>query len=79
MMDVLFVLASTLVFAGAIAAFRRQSRVARSIWWAYLIFATVCVAYAIVSGILDASQVPDELLEHLSTAIAFYKKEEPGS
>jgi hypothetical protein len=37
------------------------------------------VAYAIVSGILDASQVPDELQEHLSTAIAFYKKEEPGS
>ena len=36
------------------------------------------VAYAIVSGILDASQVPDELLEYLSTAIAFYKKEEPG-
>jgi hypothetical protein len=37
------------------------------------------VAYAIVSGILDASQVPDELLEYLSTAIAFYKKEDPGS
>jgi len=37
------------------------------------------VAYAIVSGILDASQVPDELLEHLGIAIAFYKKEEPGS
>ena len=37
------------------------------------------VAYAIVSGILDASQIPDELLEYLSGAIAFYKKEEPGS
>jgi hypothetical protein len=37
------------------------------------------VAYSIVSGILDASQVPDELLEYLSTAIAFYKSEVPGS
>lgn len=33
------------------------------------------VAYAIVSGIIDASQVPDELLEYLSRAIAFYKEE----
>lgn len=37
------------------------------------------VAYAIVSGILNASRVSDELLEYLSTAIAFYKEEEPSS
>jgi hypothetical protein len=36
------------------------------------------VAYAIVSGILDASRVPDELLEYLSTAIAFYEKSSPA-
>lgn len=34
----------------------------------------VVVAHAIVSGILDAGQVPEELLEYLRGAIAFYEK-----
>jgi len=39
----------------------------------------VAVAHAIVSGILDKEQVPLELLEHLSRAIAFYEGQGPAS
>jgi hypothetical protein len=33
------------------------------------------VAYAIVSGILDRSSLPEDLLNHLSNAIAVYEQE----
>ena len=48
-MDVLFAIGAALVFVAASFAFRHRVRVARIIWLSFLIFGTVCVAYAIVS------------------------------
>lgn len=39
----------------------------------------IFVAHAIVTGILDKSQVPSELFDHLSRAIAFYENQETSS
>lgn len=39
----------------------------------------IFVAHAIVTGILDKTQVPPELLDHLSSAIAFYESQETSS
>jgi hypothetical protein len=35
----------------------------------------LAVAYAIVTGVIDRGQVPDELIDHLRRAIEFYEAE----